>query len=105
MTEKNGKHIESVIVDIGLNLEEGIDPKKATEYLKKLFIVGEKFGDLLHNEKLTIGEALFVVYILEKGLLGTMENDNDIHSLLLENNKDRMNALAEMIVKNKLEKD
>lgn len=106
MTEKNGKHIEPVIIDIGLNLEEGIDPKKATEYLEKLFILGEKFGDLLYNEKLTIGETLFVVYILEKGVLSTMsQNDNAIHRLLLENNKDRMDALAEMIVKNKLEKD
>jgi hypothetical protein len=104
MTENNGKNTEPVIVDIDLSLEDGIDPKKATEYLEKLFMVGERFGDLLHNEKLTIGETLFVIYILEKSLLSTMGH-NDISHLLLENNKVKMNVLANMIVKNKIEKD
>ena len=95
-----------VVVDIGLSLEEGIDPKRATEYLKKLFIVGERFGALLHNEKLTVGEVLFVIYMLEKGALSIMNlnEPGDISHLLLEDNKTKMDMIANLIIKNNIEK-
>lgn len=104
--ENNGENVEHVIVDIGLSLEDEIDPSKATEYLEKLFRVGAKFGELLHSEKLTIGEALFVIYMLEKGALSTTSaNDpGDIYHLLLEDNKAKMNMMANIIVKNDVEK-
>jgi len=104
MTGNNEENIAHVTVDIGLSLE---DPSNATKCLEKLFIVGEKFGELLHNEKLTVGEALFVIYMLEKGALSTMNvgDPEDISHLLLEDNKAKIDMIANMIVKNKLEKD
>ena len=107
MAGNNGENVEHVTVNIGLNLEDGIDPSKVTEYLEKLFRIGDKFGELLHNEKLTIGEALFVIYMLEKGALSTMNvsDSEDISHLLLEGNKTNMDIIANMIIKNKIEKD
>lgn len=106
MAGNNGKNIKHVTVDIGLHLEEGIDPKKAEEYLETLFIIGDRFGELLHNEKLTVGEVLFVIYMLEKGALSTMNVDEpgDISHLLLEDNKIKMDMIANMLIKNKIEK-
>lgn len=103
MAGNNEENVEHVIVDIGLNLEDGIDPSKVSEYLEKLFRIGDRFGDLLHDEKLTIGEALFVIYILEKGALSTMniEDPDDMSHILLEGNKTKMDIIANMIVKNK----
>ena len=102
-TEEN---VEHVIVNIGLSLDGGIDPSKAAEYLEKLFKIGDRFGDLLHNEKLTVGEALFVIYMLEKGALSTMNIDepSDMSHLLLEDNKTKIDIIANMIVKNNIEK-
>lgn len=87
-----------------MDLEDDIDPVKANEYIGKLFEVGDRFGELLHNEKLTIGEALFIIYILEKGALSTMNIDDpdDISQLLLVDNKARMNMIANAIIKNKI---
>jgi hypothetical protein len=104
--ENNGENVEHMIVDVDISLEEGIDPLKATEYLENLFKMGAKFGELLHSEKLTIGEALFVIYMLEKGALSTANaNDpGDIYHLLLEDNKAKMNMMANMIVKHNVEK-
>ena len=106
MVGNNGENVEPVIVDIGLCLEEGIDQKKATEYIEKLFRIWDRFGDLLHNEKLTVGETLFVIYILEKGALSTMNvNDpEDISYLLLDDNKLKMDMIVNMIIKNEIEK-
>lgn len=104
--DKNEKDVKHVTVDIGLHLEDGIDPKKAEEYLETLFIIGDRFGELLHNEKLTVGEVLFVIYMLEKGALSTMNVDEpaDISHLLLEDNKIKMDMIANMLIKNKIEK-
>lgn len=107
MEEKNGENVERMIVDIDIGLEEGMDPSKATEYLEKLFKLGAKFGELLHSEKLTIGGALFVIYMLEKGALSTTNSDDpgDIYNLLLEDNKAKMNMMANMIIKHNVEKE
>ena len=104
--ENNGKNVEHMIIDVDISLEEGMDPSKTTEYLEKLFKLGAKFGELLHSEKLTVGEALFVIYMLEKGALSTMNvsDTEDISHLLLEDNKVKMNMMANMIVKNNIEK-
>ena len=104
MTGNDEENIEHVTVDIGLSLEDEIDPKDAAEYLEKLFIIGDKFGELLHNEKLTVGEALFIIYLLEKGALSTMDiNDpDDISHILLEDNKTKIDMIANMIIENKI---
>lgn len=110
MSENNGENNEGnvghMVVDVDISLEEGIDPSKTTEYLEKLFKIGARFGELLHSEKLTVGEALFVIYMLEKGALSTMNasDPEDISHLLLEDNKAKMNMVANMIVKNGIEK-
>lgn len=110
MTENNGKNngksAEHMTIDIDISLEEGMDPSKATEYLEKLFKLGAKFGELLHSEKLTIGEALFVIYMLEKGTLSTtnVNDPDDIYNLLLEDNRAKMNMMANIIIKNDIEK-
>lgn len=105
--KNNGKNAERMIVDIDISLEEGMDPSKATEYLEKLFKLGAKFGELLHSEKLTIGEALFVIYMLEKGALSTtnIDDPDDIYHLLLEDNNAKMNMMANMIIKHNVEKE
>lgn len=106
--ENNGENSEEnvghMIVDVDINLEEGVDPSKVTEYLEKLFRVGAKFGELLHNEKLTVGEALFVIYMLEKGALSTnnVDDPGDMYHLLWEDNKAKINMMANMIIKNKV---
>lgn len=102
--EDNGKNIEEVIIDI--NLDDDTDISKATEYFEKLFIIGEKFGELLYNEKLTIGEVLFVIYMLEKGVLSSENfiDSGDIYYSLLEDNKAKTDMIANMIIKNNIEK-
>lgn len=101
------ENVEHVVVDIDINIEDDIDPKKATKYLEKLFILGDKFGELLHKEGLTIGEALFIIYILEKGALDTMEIDDpdDIYHALIDDNKSRIDMIANIIIKHSVEKD
>ncbi len=107
MAGNNEENVAHVTVDIGLSLEDGTDPSDVAKCLEKLFAVGEKFGELLHNERLTVGEALFVIYMLEKGALSTMNvgDPEDISHLLLKDNKVKMDMIANMVVKNKLEKD
>lgn len=102
----NEENVRHVTVDIGLHIEDGIDPKEATEYLEKLFIIGDRLGELLHNEKLTIGEAFFVIYLLEKGALSTMDISipDDTTHMLLEDNKAKMDIIANTIIKNKIKK-
>ena len=105
--ENNEENVEHVTVDIGLSIEEGIDPKKVTEYLQKLFVIGDKFGELLHKEVLTIGEALFVIYMLEKGALSVIEIDgpDDIYHVLSADNKSRIDMIASMIIRYNIENE
>ena len=107
-TEKAGNKEENVVhVNIGIGLEEGIDQKKTSEYLEKLFVIGDKFGGLLHKERLTIGEALFVIYMLEKGALSVIEieDPDDIYHVLSADNKSRIDMIASMIIRHNSEKD
>lgn len=106
-TENNEENIAHVTIDISLSIEDGIDPKRATEYLGKLFAIGDKFGELLHKEGLTLGEALFVIYILEKGALSVIEIDDpdDIYHLLSADNKSRIDMMASMIIRHNVKKD
>jgi hypothetical protein len=99
----NERNTEKVPVDIHLILDDDIDFAKANEYLAILFEIGDRFGELLHDERLTIGEALFVIYMVEKGALGTMDiNDpDDISHMLIADNENRMNLVANFIIKNK----
>ena len=96
-----------MIIDINLDIEDGIDPKNVTEYLNKLFVIGDKLGELLHKEGLTIGEALFVIYMLEKGALSVIDIDDpdDIYHVLSVNNKSRIDMIADMIIRHNVEKD
>lgn len=70
-----GQEKDAIVVDVGIELDNEIDPKIAKNCLDKLFCIADKFGSLLHDEKLTIGEALFIIYLLEKGALSTISNE------------------------------
>lgn len=96
---QNGE--DYISVKLKLNLDPDIDKEKVTKYLEKVFRIANKFGIMLHKEQLTIGEALFIAYILENGALSTINTKDDkIYETLVEGNDTRLNVIANMIIKN-----